>query len=109
MTNQQVVDVILSVLYITVEVSLPLLGVAMIIGLLVSIFQAATQINESTLSFLPKIAAMILVLIVLSPWMLRKLNDYYSRHTQDEKTSLESCMIITTGLQKMRTRVYKAV
>ena len=64
MTNQQVVDVILSVLYITVEVSLPLLGVAMIIGLLVSIFQAATQINESTLSFLPKIAAMIFVLIV---------------------------------------------
>ncbi|MBX9838111.1 flagellar biosynthesis protein FliQ [Silvanigrella sp.] len=79
MTNQQVVDVILSVLYITVEVSLPLLGVAMIIGLLVSIFQAATQINESTLSFLPKIAAMILVLVVLSPWMLRKLNDYTHR------------------------------
>ena len=59
MNNQQVVDVILALLYITVEVSLPLLGVAMIIGLLVSIFQAATQINESTLSFLPKIAAMI--------------------------------------------------
>jgi len=79
MTNQQVVDVILSVLYITVEVSLPLLGVAMIIGLLVSIFQAATQINESTLSFLPKIAAMILVLIILAPWMIRKLNDYTHR------------------------------
>ncbi len=79
MNNQQVVDVILSVLYITVEISLPLLGVAMIIGLLVSIFQAATQINESTLSFLPKIAAMIVVLIILSPWMLRKLNDYTHR------------------------------
>ncbi|MGY3803405.1 flagellar biosynthesis protein FliQ [Pigmentibacter ruber] len=79
MNNQQVVDVILSVLYITVEISLPLLGVAMIIGLLISIFQAATQINESTLSFLPKIAAMIVVLIILSPWMLRKLNDYTHR------------------------------
>lgn len=76
MTNQQVVDIILALLYITVEISLPLLGVAMIIGLLVSIFQAATQINESTLSFLPKIAAMIVVLIMLSPWMIRKLNDY---------------------------------
>ncbi len=76
MTNQQVVDIILSLLYITVEISLPLLGVAMIIGLFVSIFQAATQINESTLSFLPKIAAIIAVLIILSPWMLRKLNDY---------------------------------
>ena len=79
MTNQQVIDIILALLYITVEVSLPLLGVAMIIGLLVSIFQAATQINESTLSFLPKIAGMILVLIILSPWMLRKLNDYTHR------------------------------
>lgn len=79
MNNQQVVDVILSVLYITVEISLPLLGVAMLVGLLVSIFQAATQINESTLSFLPKIAAMLLVLIILSPWMLRKLNDYTHR------------------------------
>jgi flagellar biosynthesis protein FliQ len=76
MSNQQVVDIILSLLYITVEISLPLLGVAMVIGLLVSIFQAATQINESTLSFLPKIAAMIIVLIILSPWMIRKLNDY---------------------------------
>ncbi len=76
MTNQQVVDIILSLLYITVEISLPLLSVAMIIGLFVSIFQAATQINESTLSFLPKIAAIIAVLIILSPWMLRKLNDY---------------------------------
>jgi flagellar biosynthesis protein FliQ len=76
MNNQQVVDIILSLLYITVEISMPLLGVAMIIGLLVSIFQAATQINESTLSFLPKIAAMITVLIILSPWMIRKLNDY---------------------------------
>ncbi|WGL58684.1 flagellar biosynthesis protein FliQ [Pigmentibacter sp. JX0631] len=79
MNNQQVIDVILSVLYITVEISLPLLGVAMIIGLLISIFQAATQINESTLSFLPKIAAMIVVLVILSPWMLRKLNDYTHR------------------------------
>ncbi|KAB8027723.1 flagellar biosynthesis protein FliQ [Fluviispira multicolorata] len=76
MNNQQVIDIILSLLYITVEISLPLLGVALIVGLMVSIFQAATQINESTLSFLPKIAVMIVVLIMLSPWMLRKLNDY---------------------------------
>ncbi|BBH51925.1 flagellar biosynthesis protein FliQ [Fluviispira sanaruensis] len=76
MNNQQVIDIILSVLYITVEISLPLLGVALVVGLLVSVFQAATQINESTLSFLPKIAAMLVVLVLLSPWMLRKLNDY---------------------------------
>ncbi len=76
MTSQQIIDFILSALYLTVEISLPVLGVALVIGLLVSIFQAATQINESTLSFLPKIAAIILVLIVLSPWMLKKMNDF---------------------------------
>lgn len=76
MNNQQIIDVILSSLYLTIELSLPILGVALVIGLIVSIFQAATQINESTLSFLPKIASIILVLIVLSPWMLRKMNDY---------------------------------
>lgn len=79
MNNQQVIDIILSLLYITVEISLPLLGAAMLVGLVVSVFQAATQINESTLSFLPKIAVMIAILIVLSPWMLRKLNDYTHR------------------------------
>jgi flagellar biosynthetic protein FliQ len=76
LTSQQIIDFILSALYLTVEISLPVLGVALVIGLLVSIFQAATQINESTLSFLPKIAAIILVLIVLSPWMLKKMNDF---------------------------------
>lgn len=76
MTNQHVIDIILAMLYVTIEIALPLLGVALVVGLLVSVFQAATQINESTLSFLPKIAAMVLVIIILSPWMLRKLNDY---------------------------------
>ncbi len=76
MNNEQIIDVILSALYLTVEISLPVLGVALVVGLLISIFQAATQINESTLSFLPKIAGIIVVLIALSPWMLRKMSDY---------------------------------
>lgn len=76
MNSQQIIDLILSSLYVTIELSLPILGVALVIGLLISIFQAATQINESTLSFLPKIAAIILVIIALSPWMIRKMRDY---------------------------------
>jgi flagellar biosynthetic protein FliQ len=46
------------------------------VGLLISIFQAATQINESTLSFLPKMAAITVVLVVMAPWMLRKMDDF---------------------------------
>lgn len=76
MNNQQIIDIILSTFYLIIELSLPVLGVALIVGLLVSIFQAATQINESTLSFLPKIAAIMLVIIIMSPWMLRKISDY---------------------------------
>ena len=83
MNNQQVIDITMNAIYATTELSLPLLLAALVVGLLVSIFQAATQINEATLAFLPKIAAMIVVLVVLSPWMLRRFTSYttnlYSR------------------------------
>ncbi|MAA76348.1 MAG: flagellar biosynthetic protein FliQ [Salinisphaeraceae bacterium] len=54
----------------------PLLGTALVVGLLIGIFQAATQINEMTLSFIPKLLAMALALGVSGPWMLRLLIDY---------------------------------
>lgn len=51
----------------------PLLGVALVVGLVVSIFQALTQINEATLTFIPKIFAMAGAILVMGPWMLRVL------------------------------------
>ena len=51
----------------------PMLGLSLVVGLLVSIFQAMTQINEMTLTFLPKIATMFIVLLVLFPWMVQIL------------------------------------
>lgn len=78
MNQQQIIDLGLGVVYATAELSLPLLATALAVGLIVSIFQAATQLNEATLSFLPKIAAMIVVLILVSPWMLRRLTSYTS-------------------------------
>jgi flagellar biosynthetic protein FliQ len=54
----------------------PLLAAAMIVGLLVSIFQAVTQINESTLTFIPKMIAVIVVLSIMSPWMLEVIKNY---------------------------------
>ncbi len=56
--------------------SAPLLVTALVIGLLVSIFQAATQINEATLSFIPKLVGTFLVLILAGPWMLQLIVDY---------------------------------
>jgi flagellar biosynthetic protein FliQ len=61
---------------ITLMVSAPLLLVALIIGLLVSIFQAATQINETTLSFIPKLVGIFVTLVVAGPWMLTVMGDY---------------------------------
>jgi flagellar biosynthetic protein FliQ len=64
---------------ITLLVSAPLLLSALAVGLLVSIFQAATQINEMTLSFIPKLLVMFVVLVVAGPWMLNLLMDYTRR------------------------------
>ena len=64
---------------LTILVSAPVLLTALIIGLLVSIFQAATQINEQTLSFIPKLVGMLGVLIIAGPWMVGILVDFIQR------------------------------
>ena len=63
----------------TLIVSAPVLLTALIIGLLVSIFQAATQINEMTLSFIPKLVGMFIILIITGPWMVGIMLDYVQR------------------------------
>lgn len=61
---------------VALMLSAPLLLAALVIGLVVSIFQAATQINEATLSFIPKLVGTFLVLILAGPWMLQLVVDY---------------------------------
>jgi flagellar biosynthesis protein FliQ len=63
-------------LEVTVMLAMPLLLVVLAVGLLVGIFQAATQINEMTLSFIPKLIAMAATLLVAGPWMLSELVSY---------------------------------
>jgi flagellar biosynthetic protein FliQ len=57
----------------------PLLLVALAVGLVVSIFQAATQINETTLSFIPKLVGIIFVIVIAGPWMLTVMLDFMRR------------------------------
>lgn len=66
-------------LEITFMVSAPLLLAALATGLLVSIFQAATQINEMTLSFIPKLLVMFVVMVLAGPWMIAVMTDYMQR------------------------------
>ena len=63
----------------TILLSGPLLLVALVVGLLISIFQAATSLNETTLSFVPKVLAMFATLIIAGPWMLQTAVDFIPR------------------------------
>ena len=76
MTQDTVTSLLVDMMGITVKVAMPMLLAALIVGLLISIFQAVTQIQEQTLSFIPKIIALAAVLLLLGPWMLNQLLAY---------------------------------
>ena len=76
MTPETVVTIGRHALEMTLMLAAPLLITALAVGLIVGIFQAATQINEMTLSFIPKLLAMAAVLALTGPWMLRNLVEY---------------------------------
>ncbi len=79
MTSQSVLTIGQQAIEITLLISAPLLLAALLTGLLISIFQAATQINEMTLSFIPKLLAVFLVMILTGPWILSLMTDYMQR------------------------------
>ena len=79
MDQDVVITLVSGALQLALKVALPLLAVGLVIGLAVSVFQAVTQIQEQTLSFIPKVLALAGVLVVGGPWMLNQLLTY----TQD--------------------------
>lgn len=79
MTPESVMGLGIDAMGITLMVAAPILLTVLIIGLVVSIFQAATQINEQTLSFIPKLVGVFASLVVAGPWMLTTLVDYMHR------------------------------
>jgi flagellar biosynthesis protein FliQ len=86
MTPENVMDLAHGTLLITTMLAAPLLSIALIAGLVIGMLQAATQINESTLSFIPKLLLLVLTLLAAGPWMLRVLVDF----THDLYTSIPS-------------------
>ena len=76
MTQDTVTSLVVEMMGITMKVAMPMLLAALIVGLAVSVFQAATQIQEQTLSFIPKILATVVVMVVGGPWMLDQLLSY---------------------------------
>jgi flagellar biosynthesis protein FliQ len=79
MTPTTVIEIGRQAMEVALLVSAPLFVAALAIGLLVSIFQAATQINETTLSFVPKLVVVFITLIVAGPWMITLMTDYMRR------------------------------
>jgi flagellar biosynthesis protein FliQ len=79
MTPETVINLVRQGLEVTILVSAPMLLTALVTGLLVSVFQAATQINEMTLSFIPKLLAIFVALVVAGPWMLSLMVDFTRR------------------------------
>jgi flagellar biosynthetic protein FliQ len=79
-----VIEVVSQALKVTLMLSAPMLLGAMVVGILVSIFQAVTQLNEQTLSFIPKILVIVAALVIFSPWMIETMTTY----TRDLFTSI---------------------
>jgi flagellar biosynthetic protein FliQ len=75
-TDQTILDIGAKALWVTIEVSAPVLAAALFMGVLVSIFQAATQINEQTLSFVPKILLITVALVICGPWILHVMMEF---------------------------------
>ena len=76
MDTDVVVSLATQAMSLALKISIPLLGVGLVVGVLISIIQAVTSIQEQTLSFIPKVLAMALVLVVGGPWMLNQLMAY---------------------------------
>lgn len=77
--EQQILDIARDAVFTIIKLAAPLLGVALVVGLAVSIFQATTQIQEQTLSFVPKIIAVFLSLFIFGSWMLTTLKEFTIR------------------------------
>jgi len=79
MTPEVVMDLFSDAFYLIVLMVMVIVGPSLLVGLLVSMFQAATQINEQTLSFLPRLIMTIVTLMVAGPWIITKFTDLFTR------------------------------
>ena len=79
MSTEFIIGLASQAVYLVLEVSAPMLILGLVVGLIISIFQATTQIQEQTLAFVPKIVAVLLALLLFGPWIMTKLIDFTSQ------------------------------
>lgn len=83
MTQGQAIEVLNDALLTGLKIAAPILIVSIAVGLIISIFQAATQVNEQTITLVPKIIAIVVILIALGPWMMNVMVDFVNRTVID--------------------------
>jgi flagellar biosynthetic protein FliQ len=76
MTQQMAVEICKNAIWTTLLISAPMLTAGLVIGIIISLFQSVTQIHEMTLTFIPKILAVVIVLILTLPWMMNVMLSY---------------------------------
>jgi len=86
MSEQAIIDVLRDAFVVAMKLAAPLLLVSLGVGLMISIFQAATQIQEQTLTFVPKVFIIGIALILLAPWMMTVIGEFVARHFQNVLT-----------------------
>lgn len=89
MSQTEVIKIMQDAVYTILTVAAPMLITGMIVGVIVSIFQATTQINEQTLAFVPKIIAILLSLLIFGGWMLTNMSDFTNRMYELVQTAIQ--------------------
>lgn len=79
MTQELVLEIFTEAVWLAFRLGVPLLLVGMLVGLIIAILQAATQVHEQTLTFAPKVIVVALTLLALGPWMINSLMDFFNR------------------------------
>lgn len=79
MTPQLLLDVFGEAIWLVITLVLVIVVPSLLVGLLIAVFQAATQINEQTLSFLPRLMVILLIILFMGPWMVTKLMDQFAK------------------------------
>lgn len=78
MSQGDVLSILRELFFVALKIAGPLLVVSMVLGIIVAIFQAATQIHEQTLTFVPKLLAVALLLLLLGSWMMTLMDDFFN-------------------------------
>ena len=110
LSSNEILDIMNQTFMLALRIALPFLLISMILGIVVAIFQAATSINEQTLSFVPKLIAIIVLLSILGSTLLKTMQDFFTIIRKERELPLFwSCLFIATAIREACLESYRQV